>query len=94
MERHSRDMVWHKDDEKLHPDCINYRKRPSGVDMMFWGTFRMGKMGPRFFFELEVGKHINSTVYRDQVLIGPLQDFYLTLPTFCIYTASAKHCQI
>ena len=34
MERHSRDMVWRKDDEKLHPDCINYRKRPSGVGMM------------------------------------------------------------
>ena len=75
MERHSRDMIWRKNDEKLHPDCINYRKRHSGVGMMFWGAFRMGKMGPGFFFDLEAGKHINSTVYRDQVLTGPLQDF-------------------
>ena len=76
MERHSRDMVWHKEDEKLHSDCINYRKRPSGVGMMFWGAFRIDKMGPGLFFELEAGKQINSTVYQDQVLIGPLQDFW------------------
>ena len=76
MERHSRDMVWYKEGEKFHPDCINYRKRLSGVGMMFWGAFRMGKMGPGMFFELEPGVHINSTVYRDQVLTGPLQDFW------------------
>ena len=77
MERHSRDMVWRKEGEKFHPDCINYRKRPSGVGMMFWGVFRIGKIGPGMFFELEPGVHINSTVYRDQVLTGPLQDFWL-----------------
>ena|SRR5438552_6077905 len=36
----------------------------------------MGKMGPGMFFELAPGKHINSQVYRDQVLTGPLQDFW------------------
>ena len=41
MERHSRDMVWHKEGEAFHPDCINYQKRPSGVGMMFWGAFRI-----------------------------------------------------
>ena len=56
-------MVWRKDDEKLHPDFINYRKRLSGVGMLFWSAFRMGKMGPGVFFDLEAGKHINSTVY-------------------------------
>ena len=24
MERHFRDLIWRKDDEKFHPDCINY----------------------------------------------------------------------
>ena len=76
MERHSKDMVWRKDGEALHPDCINYRKRPSGTGMMFWGAFRMGKMGPGLFFDLEAGKHINFTVYRDQVLVGPLKEFW------------------
>ena len=76
MEQHTRDMVWQKADEVLHPDCINYRKRPSGTGMMFWGAFRMGKMGRGFFFDLEAGKRINSTVYRDQVLLGPLKEFW------------------
>ncbi len=64
-------MVWRKDDEKLHPDCINYRKRPSAVGMMFWGAFRMGKMGPGLIFEPDAGKHISSTV-----LTGPFNDFW------------------
>ena len=62
--------------KKHYPDCTNYRKQPFGVGMMFWGTFRMRKMGPDVYFDLEAGKHINSTVYRDQVLTGPLQDFW------------------
>lgn len=44
--------------------------------MMFWGAVRHGKMGPGLFFDLSDGKHINSTVYRDQVLPGPLKDFW------------------
>ena len=35
MARHSRDMIWRKEDEKLHADYINYRKKPSGTGMMF-----------------------------------------------------------
>jgi len=76
MARHSRDMVWRKEDEKLHADCINYRKKPSGTGMMFWGAFRHGKMGPGLFFDLPEGKHINSTIYRDQILLGSLKDFW------------------
>jgi hypothetical protein len=33
-------------------------------------------MGPGIFFRTAKGEHINSTVYRDQVLLGPLQDFW------------------
>jgi transposase len=43
--------------------------------MMFWGSFRAGKIGPGFFFQLKPGQKINSTVYRDQVLLGPLKTF-------------------
>jgi len=43
--------------------------------MMFWGAFRGDKMGPGLFFELEKGQKINSSVYRDQVLLGPLKKF-------------------
>ena len=35
----------------------------------------MGKMGPGLFFNLENGQKINSTVYRDQILLGPLKEF-------------------
>jgi len=42
---------------------------------MFWGAFRMGKMGPGLFFHLEEGETINSKVYRDQILLGPLKTF-------------------
>ena len=43
---------------------------------MFWGTFRWEKVGPGLFFEVEKGKHINSIMYHDQVLAGPLNDFW------------------
>jgi len=33
-------------------------------------------MGPGMFFELEDGKKVNSTIYRDQILKGPLQEFW------------------
>ena len=44
--------------------------------MMFWGAFRHGKMGPGLFFSIKTGEKINLTVYRDQVLLGPLKMFY------------------
>ena len=44
--------------------------------MMFWGAFRHGKMGSGLFFDLSEGKHINSTIYRDQVLLESLKDFW------------------
>ena len=43
--------------------------------MMFWGAFRWSKMGPGTFFDLEDGQKVNSAVYRDQILLGPLKDF-------------------
>jgi transposase len=67
--------VWRKRGEEFHQDCVNPRKRP-GVGMMFWGAFRHGKMGPGLFFQLKAGEKINSTIYRDQVLLGPLKTFY------------------
>jgi transposase len=76
MQRSTRDWVWRKDNEEFHPDCIDYRKRATGTGMMFWGAFRWGKMGPGVFFELEDGKKVNSTIYRDQILKGPLQEFW------------------
>ena len=76
MQRSTRDWVWRKDDEEFHSDCIDYRKRATGTGMMFWGAFRWGKMGPGVFFELEHGKKVNSTIYRDQILTGPLQEFW------------------
>jgi transposase len=76
MERSTRDWVWRKTDEEFHPDCIDYRKRATGTGMMFWGAFRWGKMGPGLFFDLEDGQKVNSTVYRDQILNGPLREFW------------------
>ena len=67
-------FIWRKKGEEYHKDCLNERKRGTG-GMMFWGTFRSGKMGPGFFFSLKVGQKINSTIYRDQVLLGPLKTF-------------------
>jgi len=76
MERNSRDWVWRKEDEGFHPDCINYKKHPQGTGIMFWGVFRKGKMGPGTFFKLENGQKINSVIYRDQILLGPLKAFW------------------
>lgn len=45
--------------------------------MMFWGTFRGGKMGLELFFDLKLGQKINSVIYRDQILLRPLKDFYM-----------------
>jgi len=74
QERASLVFVWRKKGEEYHKDCINERKRSTG-GMMFWGAFRGGKMGPGLFFKLEQGQKINSTVYRDQILLGPLKTF-------------------
>ena len=76
MERRARDYVWRKVDERLHPDCINYGRRPKGTGLMFWGVFRKGRMGPGVFFDLKKGETVDSTVYRDQILLGPLQQFW------------------
>lgn len=76
MERHVRDYVWRKADEEFHPDCISYQKRPAGTGMMFWGVFRKAKIGPGVFFDLREGEKVNSTIYRDQILLGPLQQFW------------------
>ena len=74
QERASRVFVWRKKGEEYHKDCIDARKRSTG-GMMFWGAFRYGKVGPGLFFQLEKGQKINSTVYRDQILLGPLKTF-------------------
>ena len=33
-------------------------------------------MGPGVFFDLEDGNKVNSTIYQDQILKGPLQEFW------------------
>ena len=76
MQRSTRDWEWRRDDEVFYLDCIDYKKRATGTEMMFWGAFRWGKMGSGVFFELEEGKKANSTIYRDQILKGPLQEFW------------------
>src|SRR5438270_4285686 len=70
----SRVFIWRKKGEEYHKDCLNERKRGT-CGMMFWGTFRSGKMGPGFFFSVKAGQKINSIVYRDQMLLGPLKIF-------------------
>src|SRR5579871_1101857 len=76
MERRSKDYVWRTAEEEYHPDCINYGRSPKGVGLMFWGVFRNGKMGPGLFFDLKKGETVDSTVYQDQILLGPLQQFW------------------
>ena len=44
--------------------------------MMFWGVFRKDKMGFRVFFELKKGEKVNSTIYRDQILLRSLLQFW------------------
>jgi transposase len=78
MARKTRDWIWRMPGEEFHPDCVDYRKRETGTGMMFWGAFRWGKMGPGLFFELEGSQKVNSTIYRDQILNGPLKTFWLT----------------
>jgi hypothetical protein len=46
--------VWRKPGEEFHKDCMDARRYATG-GMMFWGVFRMGKMGPGMFFELQPG---------------------------------------
>jgi len=36
----------------------------------------MGKNGTWCFFDLAEGESINSVVYRDQILLGPLKEFW------------------
>jgi hypothetical protein len=76
MERTTQDWLWRRVDEEFHPDCINYEKRATGTGMMFWGAFRWGKIGPGTFFDLGDGMTVNSSVYRDQILTGPLKEFW------------------
>ena len=33
-------------------------------------------MNPGLFFDLSKGKHVNSTIYRDQVFLKSLKDFW------------------
>lgn len=75
MERRSKDYIWRTAEEEFHPDCINYKRRPKGIGLMFWGVFRKGKMGPGLFFNLEKGESVDSMIYRDQILLRPLQQF-------------------
>ena len=78
--RQTQDLVWRTADEEFHKDCIDHQKRQTN-GVMFWGAFRWGQIGPRHFFDLGTNEHVNSTVYRDQILLGPLQDFWLE--SFC-----------
>ena len=78
MARKTRDWVWRKAGEEFHADCVDYRKRETGTGMMFWGAFRWGKIGPGLFFKLDAPQKVNSTIYRDQILNGPLKTFWLT----------------
>ena len=40
------------------------------------GSVSSWENGTRVIFQLKVGEKINSTIYRDQVLLGPLKTFY------------------
>jgi DDE superfamily endonuclease len=73
--RGSVDWIWRTVEEEFHADCINFKKRES-MGTMFWGCFRWGKMGPGVFFRTPKGTNITSTIYRDQILLGPLQAFW------------------
>jgi len=73
--RQTQDLVWRTPDEEFHKDCIDHRKRQSN-GVLFWGAIRWGKIGPRHFFVLGSDECVNSIVYRDQILLGPLKDFW------------------
>jgi hypothetical protein len=49
MEKVFQDWIWRKPEEEFHPDCISYQKRSGGKGLMFWGSFRWGKIGPGVF---------------------------------------------
>jgi len=72
-ERRSKDYVWRTVEEEFHPDCIDYVRHHKGTGLMFWAVFRKGKIGPGL---LEKGESVNSTVYWDQILLGPVQQFW------------------
>ena len=61
-------------DEEYHKDCIDYQKKSTN-DVMFLGVFYWSKGRPHYFFDLGPNERINSTVYRDQIVLGLLQDF-------------------
>jgi len=44
------------------------------MEIMFWRIFSWGKIEPGLFFEL-ADRKVNSTIYPDQILTGPLQEF-------------------
>src|SRR5262249_55031335 len=75
LARGTQDWVWRKADEEWHPDCIDARKK-TGNGVMFWGSFRWGCIGPGAFFKLEQKQKVNSSIYRDQILLGPLKDMW------------------
>ena len=77
MERNSGDRVWRKEDEVFHPDCIHYKKHSQGMRNIFWEVFRKGKMGSGVFFNLNRGQTVDSVIYRDQILLGPLKEFWM-----------------
>jgi len=43
---------------------------------MFWDMFRKGRMGSGVFFDLEKREKMDSIIYRDQILLGSLQQFW------------------
>ena len=60
--------------ERSFIKTVNSRKW-SGVGMMLWGAFRIGKMRPGVFFELKPKQKINLMIYRDQILLESLKTF-------------------
>jgi len=43
---------------------------------MFWGVFRKGRIGSEVFFDLKKRQSVDSAVYLNQILLGPLQQFW------------------
>ena len=70
-----KDWIWRNTGEEYYADCINYERCPQRIGTFFWGAFRKGKIGPGVFFDLKEGQTVNSVVYRDQILLGPLKEF-------------------
>ena len=46
---------------------------------MFWEVFKWSKMKPDLFFDLSDEQKVNSTIYRDYILIELLQEFWKEL---------------